>query len=126
MANQIEGLVVGDGLKAELPNDASRATETVASGAGNLPLFRVMGRITASGLLTNYTPGATNGSEIAVAVLIEPTDASAANRVATVIDWTATFARQRLTWGAAVTTDAHRDTAIAQLRNRGIRVMNQA
>lgn len=126
MANLTEGLVLGDGLKAELPNDASRARDTIVSGAGVIPMFRVLGRITASGLLTNYTPGAVNGSEIAVAVAIEGVDATSAARAINTIDWTATFARQRLSWGAAVTTNAHRDTAIAQLRNRGIRVLNQA
>lgn len=126
MANQTEGLVVGDGLKYELPNDMSRSTEVIASGAGNLPLFRVLGRITASGKLTNYTPGAINGSEVAYAVLVQPTDASAADAKGAVIDWTALFAYNRLTWGAAVTTQAHKDTALAQLRERGIRVKNQA
>lgn len=126
MANQTEGLVVGDGLKAELPNDASRATETIVSGAGNLPLFRVLGRITASGKLTNYTPGAVDGSEVAYAVLVGATDASAADAKGPVIDWTATFAYNRLTWGAAVTTLAHKNTALAQLRNRGIRTLNLA
>lgn len=126
MANQTEGLVAGDGLKKELPNDLSRSTETIVSGAGDLPLFRVLGRITASGKLTNYTPGAIDGSETAVAVLIAATDASAADAQAPVIDWTALFAYNRLTWGAAVTTQAHRDTAISQLLNRGIRVLNQA
>jgi hypothetical protein len=126
MANQIEGFVLGDGLKAELPMDASRATETIVSGAGVIPIFRVLGRITASGLLTNYTPGAANGSEVAVAVAIEGVDATAAAATINTIDWTATFARQRLSWGAAVTTDAHRTTAIRQLQNRGIRVLNQA
>lgn len=126
MANQTEALVLGDGLKAELPMDASRARETIVSGAGVIPMFRVLGRITASGLLTNYTPGATNGSEIAVAVAIEGVDATSAARGINTIDWTATFARQRLSWGSAVTTDAHRTTAIRQLQNRGIRVLNQA
>jgi hypothetical protein len=126
MANQTESLVLGDGLKAELPNEMSRATETVVSGAGDLPLFRVLGRITASGKLTNYTPGAATGAEVAYAVLIQPTDASAADAKGAVIDWTALFATNRLTWGDAVTTQAHKDTAIAQLRNRGIRVLNQA
>lgn len=126
MANQNEGLVLGDGLKAELPMDASRTRETIVSGAGVIPMFRVLGRITASGLLTNYTPGASNGSEIAVAVAIEGVDATSAAAGINVIDWTATFARQRLNWGAAVTTDAHRTAAIRQLQNRGIRVLNQA
>jgi hypothetical protein len=126
MANQIEGLVLGDGLKAELPNDMSRATETIVSGAGNLPLFRVLGRITASGKLTNYTPGAVDGSQIAAAVLIQPTDASAADAKGAVIDWTALFAYNKLTWGAAVTTQAHKNTALTQLRALGIRALNQA
>jgi hypothetical protein len=126
MANQIEGLVIGDGVKAVLPNDMSIGRETIVSGAGVIPLFRVLGRITASGLLTNYTPGATNGSEIAVAVAIEAVDATSGARGINVIDWTANLARQRLSWGAAVTTEAHQNTAIAQLRNRGIRVFNQA
>lgn len=126
MANQTEALVLGDGLKAELPMDASRARETIVSGTGVIPMFRVLGRITASGLLTNYTPGASNGSEIAVAVAIEGVDATSAAAGINTIDWTATFARQRLSWGSAVTTDAHRTTAIRQLQNRGIRVLNQA
>lgn len=126
MANQTEALVLGDGLKAELPNDASRQTEVIVSGAGNLPLFRVLGRITATGKLTNYTPGAVDGSQTACAVLISAVDASAADAAATVIDWTATFARQRLNYGAAVTTDAHRTAAIEALKARGIRVLNQA
>ena len=126
MANQTEGLVLGDGLKHELMNDMSRNIETIVSGAGNLPLFRVLGRITATGKLTNYTPGAVTGAEIAYAVLIGATDASAADAKGPVIDWTALFAYNRLTWGAAVTTQAHRDTALAQLRNRGIRTLNQA
>lgn len=126
MANQTEGLVVGDGLKKELPNDLSRSTETIVSGAGDLPLFRVLGRITASGKLTNYTPGETNGSETASAVLIVATDASAADADAPVVDWTALFAYNRLTWGNAVTTQAHKDTALLQLKARGIKVLNQA
>lgn len=126
MANQNEGLVLGDGLKAELPMDASRATDTIVSGAGVIPIFRVLGRITASGLLTNYNPAGADGSQTAVAVAAESVDATSGARAITVIDWTATFARQCLSWGAGVTTDAHRETAIASLRNRGIRVLNQA
>lgn len=126
MANQTEGLVLGDGLKDELRGDMSRATATIVSGAGNLPLFRVLGRITATDKLTNYTPGASDGSEVAYAVLIAATDATAADAKAPVIDWTALFAYNRLTWGAAVTTQAHKNTALAQLRNRGIKTLNQA
>lgn len=126
MANQTEALVLGDGLKAELPMDASRERETIVSGAGVIPLFRVLGRITASGLLTNYTPGAIDGSEVACAIAIEGVDATSAAAGINVIDFAATFARQRLSWGSAVTTDAHRDAAIAQLKTRHIRVRNQA
>jgi hypothetical protein len=126
MPNQTEGSVLGDGLKWELENDMSRATEVIVSGAGNLPLFRVLGRITATGKLTNYTPGAADGSEVAYAVLIAPANATAADVRAPVIDWTALFAFNMLTWGAAVTTQAHRNTALAQLRKSGIRTLNQA
>lgn len=126
MAIQNEGLVLGDGLKDELRGDMSRSTETIVSGAGNLPIFRVLGRITASGKLTNYTPAATDGSENAYAVLIVPTDATAADAKGPVVDWTALFAYNRLSWGAAVTTQDHKNTALAQLRNRGIKTLNQA
>ena len=126
MANQTEGLVVGDGLKAELPNDMSRATETVVSGAGDLPLFRVMGRITASGKLTSYDPTADTGQEVAVGVLISETDASSADAEGTVIDWTAKFALNKLNYGSGVTTAAHKTTALNQLKARGIRALNQA
>lgn len=126
MANQTEGLVVGDGLKKELPNDMSRETETIVSGAGVLPLFRVLGRVTASGEMTSYDPTAGDGTEVAAAVLIAETDATAAAVPAPVIDWTALFAYNQLNWGAGVTTQAHRDAAIASLKDRGIRVLNQA
>lgn len=126
MALQNEELVVGDGLAKELPNDMSRSTQTLVSGAGNLPLFRVLGRITASGKLTSYDPTASNGAQTAVAVLIAPTDATSADAKAPVIDWTALFAVNRLNYGAGVTTAAHRTSAILQLGARGIKVLNQA
>ena len=46
---------------------------------GNYSAGQILGRITASGKLTAYAAGNADGSEVAVAVLLENTDASSSD-----------------------------------------------
>lgn len=118
-----EPKALSDGLKAEFNSSYNRDTGTIASGTGVVGYFRVLGKITASGKWTNYTPGASNGSEIAAGVLlVQSIDATAADKAEAVIltRGPAVVALQELTWGAAVTTQNHKDTALAALAEQGI------
>jgi hypothetical protein len=54
--------------------------ETVASGQGVLAQHRVVGRITASGLLAAHNPGADDGSQVAIGILTQGVDATSANQ----------------------------------------------
>ena len=57
------------------------ATENGTLAAGqNLPVLSVLGRITASKKLAVCNPAATDGSQVAVGVLIHATDATAADK----------------------------------------------
>lgn len=110
----------GHYLVSEANGFRSRDKITVASGAGVLKAGRVLGKITVGGKYTSYTPGATDGSQNAVAILFEGCDATSADvkRVATARDSEVQAAV--LNWGAAVTTDAHKTTALAALAALGI------
>lgn len=60
--------------------DANLITNTFTLASGqNLPDLSVVGRITASGLLTLCNPGASDGSQTPVAILVEATNASGGN-----------------------------------------------
>jgi len=56
--------------------DAPVRAEDVTITGGNFPRGTVLGRITATGLLTESATGAGDGSEVPVAILAKDTDAS--------------------------------------------------
>ena len=71
---------LGDLLKYELNANYCREAVTLASGT-NYPLGAVLGRITANGKYTLSPATGADGSETAVAVLLEAVDATAADQV---------------------------------------------
>ena len=73
-----------------------------------------------SGKYNAYDPTATNGLEDAVAILWADTDASAADKVGTIVTRDAEFHKAELVWGAAVTTDQHKADAYAALALLGL------
>lgn len=73
-----------------------------------------------SGKYNAYDPTATNGLEDAVAILWDDVDASAADKVGTIVTRDAEVNWAELVWGAAVTTDGHKTTARAALALLGI------
>jgi hypothetical protein len=72
----------------------------------NLPDLSVLGRITASGLLTLCNPGASDGSQVPVAILVEATNA-VANTV-TAVYTAGEFNIDALNWHSSFNTDALR------------------
>jgi hypothetical protein len=97
----------------------SREQIIVGSGAGILVAGAVMAQQTADGKFYPVDPAASDGTEVASAVLYEGCDATSADvrRVITARD-TAVHADQ-LQWAAAV-TDPQKTAALAELEQLGI------
>ena len=110
----------GHYIVSEANGYRAREEITVASGAGVLKAGRVLGRITASSKYVSYTPGATDGSQNAVAILYQGCDATGADVRRTVTARDSEVQASALNWGPAVTTDAHKTTALAALAVLGI------
>ncbi len=95
----------------------------IASGTGVVELGRVLGKITASGKWTSYNPAGVDGSQNAAAILLSGSiDATSADRPEAVllVRGPAEIIALELRWGAGVTTQGHKDTAIAALNALGI------
>jgi hypothetical protein len=114
-----QGLNLGDLLKYEAPNLYSRERVTVAEGQV-LALGTVLGQVTASGELSALDPAAVDGSAVAVGVLLQAIDATAAARSDGLMAARhAILADHALTWPAAI-TPVEQAAAIAQLKARGL------
>ncbi|WP_019998722.1 head decoration protein [Aureimonas ureilytica] len=109
----------GHYLVSEAQGYRSREQAIVASGAGKLRAGTVLGRITASGKLSTFAPGAADGSEKAVAILWEGCDATAQDVRRTITARDAEVHADALNWGAG-TTDAQKTAAMASLAALGI------
>lgn len=119
MAVLTEGTYAGEALISEANGDFSRDVVVIASGR-SLSAGAVLGKITASGKYVAYTVGASDGSENAVAILFDAVDATSADAegVAYVRSMEANY--DALVWGATVTTQGHKDTAVASLKTASI------
>ena len=116
-----EGLNMGDLLKYEAPNLYSRDQVTVVAGQ-NLSLGSVVGTVTATGKIKVFDPSATDGSEVAAGVMIQPCDAALADREdGLMIARHATVADHALTWPTGITV-AEKSLAIGQLKAIGVLV----
>lgn len=115
MATKTENLGTGAFLKSEGCGTISRESIVLASGNGVLLPGTVLGKITASGKYKQYTPGAADGTQTAAAVLYGTADTTSADVPALGIVRLAEIWTARLQWGAAVTTQAHKDAAAASL-----------
>ncbi len=114
-----EGLNLGDLLKYEAPNLFSRDQVTVASGQ-TLPLGAVVGIVTASGKVKQIDPSATDGSQYAAGVLMQPCDAALIDREdGLMVARHAIVADHALTWPAAITV-VEKQAAVLQLKSLGV------
>jgi hypothetical protein len=87
------------------PSEVINQTDTLVLGAGACVIGQVLGRITASGKLTKHTVGASDGSQIAVAILAEVADSTAADKTVQVYI-AGEFNMDALTFHASTNTDA--------------------
>ena len=116
---------LGDLLKYEAPNLFSRETAAIAAGQ-NLALGTVLGKATADDTWHALEPAATDGTEIAAAVLAVDTDATLTDRDdAILIARHAIVARSALIWPVGITA-AQKATAETQLATLGILVRASA
>lgn len=114
-----EGLNLGDILKYEAPNLFSRDQVTVASGQ-TLPLGAVVGIVTATGKVKQIDPSATDGTQYAAGVLMQPCDAALIDREdGLMVARHAILADHALTWPAAITV-AEKQAAVLQLKSLGV------
>ena len=120
-----ESLNLGNLLKYEASHLYSRDQVTVLAGEV-LPLGAVVGRVSASGKVKALDPIATDGSEIAVGVLITPQDALAGDQTdGLMVSRHAIVADHALTWPAGI-TPLQKATALHQLNALGILVRSGA
>jgi hypothetical protein len=119
MAVLTEGTRAGEAIISEANGTRSRGEITVLSGQ-NLVAGAVIGKVTASGKYKVYTVGAADGSENAVAILFDAVDATSADTTGVILARDMEANVNALVWGATVTTQGHKDTAIASLATVGI------
>lgn len=89
-------------LISEANGTRSREVVTLASG-NDLPPGAVLGKVTASGKYAQHNAAATDGTEIAAAVLYAAVDASAADSAAVATARDAEVQAAQLVWRAGVT-----------------------
>ena len=116
---------LGDLLKYEAPNFYSREAATVASGQ-NLQLGTVLGKNSTNGKYYAINPAATDGTQTAVGVLGNDTDATLIERDdALIVVRHAIVARNALIWPSGITAPQKAE-AEAQLVALGVLVRDVA
>ena len=108
-----------DVVKTEGKNRISRDEVVLAAGAPALRPGAVLGRITASRKYALLAPEATDGSQIAIAVLLENTPAITADRRVVVLSRHAEVVLQGLEWPAGIDA-GEQSAALAALEERQI------
>lgn len=106
-------------LSHELDPEFTRQVVTIVSGAGNLVTGTVLGKITASGKYNKHVNGAADGTETAVAVLLNPVDATSADQKALVEIRDCVIKPLGLVWDTSVNNQTKKDAALAQLATKG-------
>ena len=106
-------------IVSEAAGYRSRGVGVVASGSGKVEPGAVLGRVTASGKLKPYAPGASDGTETACAVLYEGCDATAADVSRTITERDTEVQADVLVWAVGV-TDVQKNAALADLAALGI------
>lgn len=103
-----EGRYASDWLKREADSRFSREGIVVVSGSGVVLSGTVLGKISATGKYAPVTVAADDGSEDAVAILLDTVDATDADARGVAIVRDAIVAHQALLYGADVNTAPER------------------
>ena len=125
MSVLVNELTLGDLLKYEEESLYSRDQVTVAAGQ-NLRIGTVLGRVDANGKVKALDPAATDGTQIATAVLLQSVDATTGDKFSGIaVTRQSIVAHHALVWPAAITAE-EKATATAQLEAIGILVRQGA
>jgi hypothetical protein len=114
-----EDVYAGEFLISEGNGAISRDSIVIVSGAGVLEAGAVLGKVTASGKYIAYDNAATNGSEVAAAVLFSKVDATSADTDGVAITRSAEVKSDLLVYGSAQ-NGAAKTAAVADLKAAGI------
>lgn len=108
-----------DIVKDEGKNRFSRDTDTLASGSGIVKIGTVLAKVTASGKFKPLAPGASDGTQIAAAIILQASDATSADQTVVNLKRRAQVVLQELVWPVGI-TDPQKKTALDQLAALGI------
>ena len=108
-----------DVVRDEGKNRFSRDTDTLASGSGKVVTGTVLGKLTNGGKFKPLAPDATDGTQIAAAIILQHADATAGDEQVVNLKRRAQVVLQNLVWPAAITA-AQKQTALDQLAALGI------
>lgn len=97
-----------------------RRAGVILSGSGVVTTGTVLGKITASGKYAPLNPGASDGSQVAAAIVLNRADATSADAETAILVGHAQIVPSQLTWPAAADTTPERTAALAQLEALGI------
>lgn len=115
-----EGRATGEFILSEAAGKRSRDNVTIASGAGILAAGTVLGQITAIGKYVASAVGASDGSQVAKAVLLAEVDATSADVAAVALTRDCEVNGNILTYAADRDLDAEKTAANVDLAGAGI------
>ena len=116
MTKFTEGRHAGEGLMSEDELSYSRDAIVIASGSGVLKVGTVLGKITASGKYKASPATGSDGSQVAVAVLLYEVDATSADVPVTAITREAIWNKNTLSFDPSVNDAAKIAAKIDQLK----------
>jgi len=109
---------ISDVLLLEVCSGWTKDTVIVAASQ-TLAVGQVVGQVTASGSIVILAPGASDGSQIAVGVMVDPISPIASTQKGTILARGAVVDPTKLQWPGGITAP-QKATALAQLKALGI------
>lgn len=109
---------IADILLLEVCSGWTKDTVTIAASQ-TLAIGQVVGQVTASGSFVVLAPAASDGSQLAAGVMLDPISPIASTQKATIIARGAVVDPAKLQWPGGITA-GQKTTALAQLKALGI------
>lgn len=108
-----------DVVRDEGKNRFSRDTDILSSGSGRVVTGTVLGKLTNGGKFKPLAPDATDGTQIAAAIILQHADATVGDQQVVNLKRRAQVVLQNLVWPGAITA-AQKQAALDQLAALGI------
>jgi hypothetical protein len=118
MTTLTETVGTGEFLCGEYAGDYRiRASATILTG-GNYPAGKVLGKVSASSKYTEHTPGASDGSQNAAAILYAAVDSTGGDKTGVIITQPCEVFGNLLTWKSGI-SGGDKTTGLAALATLG-------